>query len=220
MRELSLEYLKNAADAKERPKVERVFEVNGGRPVMGDIGWNERGEGNKKTVTFFGEPGLSVPGVLVTNTATIRGVRIYVSDDGKSAEIGLTPPATGYVSFYFDLLGIGELSGIELRYPVYLGRSVAYIGGASIARAASALRSRSANVEVIARGPLATLAATFAGLLDPALKIKGTDALREWSEYLSDGVPDAAVQPRANLLPTLEELRKKVGGTWEYRPGT
>jgi hypothetical protein len=219
MRDLSLEYLKNAADAKDRPKVESVFEVNGGRVPMTDIQWIESGTLRGAFVEFQGEPGLTVPAVYF-RPARPTGAQIYVSDDGKAAGIARRVASADNVQFYLDLLGTGELSGIELRYPIYLGRSVPFIGGSTIARAATELK-RYGPVEVVAHGPLATLAAIYAGLLDPTLKIKGTDALSEWSDYLSDGVPAAAVQPRAHLLPTLEELRKRLpGSTWEFRAGT
>jgi dienelactone hydrolase len=219
MRDLTLEYLKAAAEAKERPPVELVFELNGGRAPSGDLRWIESGKINGVVVEFDGEPGLRVPGVLFRPVGA-AGAQIIVSDAGKAAEIAARPPSGDRVQFYVDILGTGELGGIELRYPVYLGRSVAFIGGATIARAASELK-RHGPVEVVARGPLSTLAATYAGLLDPSLKIKGADALPTWADYLSDGVPAVAVQPRAHLLPTLEELRKRLtGSTWEFRPGT
>lgn len=213
MRDLTLEYLENAAKAKERPSVERVFQINGGRAQLSDVNWAEDGQ----RVTFHGEPGLATPGVIVRAIGTVRGVRIYVSDDGKAAEMERTKPQAGATSFYCDILGTGELAGIELRYPVYLGRSVAYIGASSIVRAASVLK-RQGRVEVHARGPLATLAATYAGLLDPDLKVVGKDALKTWADYLGSNVTAAAVQPRAHLLPTLEELRRRLPqADWEFR---
>ena len=218
MRDLTLEYLEAGRKTEKKITAATVAAVNGGPAPAGDVGWAEKGEGNKRTVTFQGEPGLTTPGVLFLPRGTVRGVRIYVSDDGKATDVERTPPEDGYACLYLDLLGTGELGRIELRYPVYLGRSVPFIGSSQIRRAASALRSRSANVEVVARGPLATLAATYAALFEPSLTIRCTDALREWSDYLGEGVPPAAVQPRAHLLGSLEELRKQVrNGQWTYR---
>lgn len=217
MRDLSKEYLDKARDAEKRQSVDMVFAINGGKPSMQDNRWNEQGSGDKRTVTYFGEPGLATPGILFPTIGAIKGVRIYVSDQGKSDAIAESKQDKAFTNFYVDVLGTGELKDIELRYPVYLGRSVPYIAGASIARAAAHLRTRSSNVEIVADGPLSTLAALYAGLLDPSLKIKATDALRSWQDYMAEGVPSAAVQPRAHLLPTLEELRKQVKGEWKFR---
>lgn len=214
MRDLSKEYLDKARDAEKRPSIDTVFAVNGGKPSMTNLGWIESGKINSAYVEFHGEPGLVTPASLFRSPGA-RGAQIIVSDDGKSAEI-VKRRSSEQVQLYLDILGTGELSGIELRYPIYLGRSVAFIGGSTIARAATEMR-KYGTVEVVANGPLATLAALYAGLLDPSLKIKATDALRTWQDYMADGVPPAAVQPRAHLLPTLEELRKAVKGEWKFR---
>jgi hypothetical protein len=218
MRDLTLESLENAAKSKKSVSFETVASLNGGRAPLSDIGWREATLGTRATVTFFGEPGLTVPGVLYPARGTENGFRIYVSDDGKAAEIARTPPDPAYSALYLDLLGTGELGGVELRYPIYLGRSVPFIGGNTLARAAAHFRKdRPRRIEVVARGPLSTLAATYAALLDPSLEVRGTDALRTWADYLGPDVPEAAVQPRAHLMGRLEDLRKPVKGSWEYR---
>jgi hypothetical protein len=214
MRDLTKEYLDKARDAEKRPSIDTVFAINGGKPSMANLNWIESGKMNSSFVEFHGEPGLITPASLFRPPGA-KNAQIIVSDDGKAVEIAKRKAAS-VAQLYVDILGTGELSGIELRYPIYLGRSVPFIGGSTIARAALEMK-KYGSVEVVAHGPLATLAALYAGLLDPSLKITATDALRSWQDYLAEGVPPAAVQPRAHLLPTLEELRKQVKGEWKFR---
>ena len=115
-------------------------------------------------------------------------------------------------------MGTGELSGFDLRFPVYAGRSVAFTAGIQIARAAELMSKYSKCIEVVGRGPMSSQAVMFAALINPSIsKTTGIDCMRTWEDVFTDRVPDIAVQPRAHLLGSLENLRKKVrNGAWEF----
>jgi len=107
------------------------------------------------------------------------------------------------------VLGVGELAGIEMRYPIVLGRSVAFIAGWQIVRAAEAMRRYASQISVRVRGPLSSLAAMAAGLLEPGFAtIEATGAMKTWSEASAP----VLVQPRAHLLGPLDGYYALVPG--------
>lgn len=220
MRDLSKEYLDTAPASVP---ANRALEVNGGVPARSGLKYRENGDGQKRSVTFESEPGLVTPGVLFVPAGKVKGVRIYVSDNGKQAEIadrsGEVPAADGYVQLFIDVLGTGELADIELRYPVYMGRSVPFIGGWQLVRAAEAMHKYSGKIEVIGKGPACSQAVMFAGLMDDSFaKVTGLDCMAKWADVFGSAVPDFAVQPRAHLCGSLADLRKKVkNSTWSVR---
>jgi hypothetical protein len=84
---------------------------------------------------------------------------------------------------------------------------LAFIAAWQIVRAREAVQKYSTVVEIEAHGPLSSLAALYANHMDPGFaKTTGQGALREWKDVFTTGVPPAAVQPRAHLLPTLDYL--------------
>jgi dienelactone hydrolase len=220
MRDLSKEYLVNAA---KETSVEEAMKVNGGVPAKGDLKYSENGNGTTRSITFESEPGLVTPGILLIQKDTNAFVTIFVSDDGKVAEmvrqVRVTDRRIGFRgSLFLDVLGTGELSEFDLRFPVYAGRSVAFTAGIQIARAAELMAKYSKRIEVVGRGPMASQAAMYAALMNPSIaKTTGIDCLPAWEDVFKDGVLDIAVQPRAHLLGTLENLRGKVkNGEWEF----
>ncbi len=209
MRDLVLESLQKA---KSEVTVAEAIAVNGGRPALTPLNLKESKAGTVMHLVFESEPGLATPGILV---AQPKGdvVRIVVDDAGKAIAIG-----KGGSGFFLDILGTGELNGIEMRYPIYAGRSVAFTGGWQIVRAIEALGA--SQVELVARGPLSTQAAMWAGLMSNKVgSISATEALGEWKDVFKPGITHLAVQPRANLMGSLGHLRAQVKkATWSILP--
>ena len=146
-----------------------------------------------------------------------------MSDDGKAAEVvrqeKVVDRRIGFrCSLFLDILGTGELSEFDLRFPVYSGRSVAFTGGWQIARAAELMSKYSNKIEIVGRGPISSQAVMFAALMNPKIaKTTGLDCLKSWEDVFKPGTPDMAIQPRAHLCGTLENLRKKVkNGEWNF----
>ncbi len=214
MRDLAIETLK--AVKKDLP-VSRYLEVNGGLPARTSLNWREQGEGAKRRVTFESEPGFVTPGVLFVPPSP-RGARIVLDDLGKHVRT-TDDKADGLVHFYMDPLGAGELKDIELRYPIYLGRAVPFIAAWQIVRAREAL-AKYGPVEIEAHGPLSSMAAMYACLIEGSFsRVVATGALEAWEDVFLPGVPAAAVQPRANLLPPLERMRAQVkNANWTFVP--
>lgn len=213
MRDLSLEYL-----AKARKEVtDWGAGVNGGL-----LGANpkatELGTGPRRPVIYDCPVGLRLPGILFVPKGTPKGYRIVVSDAGKAAELAANPPDPGFKTLYLDTLGVGELAGIEMRYPIYLGKSLPFMSGWHIARiAASAFQAKAEEVEVIGRGPISSQSVMWAGMMVRFKSVSGFGSLREWADVFKDGMPPVAIQPRAHLLGSLENLRKRVpNGRWEF----
>jgi dienelactone hydrolase len=216
MRDLSKEYL---AKAKKDVSVAEVIEVNGGVPANGDLKVKEVGSDWPRTITFESEPGLVTPGILMQGTSTANEVTIYVSDDGKAAEFERHNKSGHFgTELFLDVLGTGELSEFDLRFPIYAGRSVAFTAGIQIARAADLMKKFKGHIKIVGRGPMSSQAVMYAALINPAIaSTTGIDCLQTWSDIFKDAVPDMAVQPRAHLCGTLENLRKKVkNGEWKF----
>lgn len=214
MRDISLEYLKNAP---KDVSVEEFIRVNGGRPKKTDMKLRMSGPGMKQSLTFESEPGLVTPGIFVGGSGVADNLTIYINDQGKAVEFAGRPDRV-LPELYLDILGTGELADFELRFPVYAGRSVAFTGGWQIVRAAEAMRKYAKHITVVGTGPLSSQAVMIAGLLDPSIdKVTGYKCLRAWEDVFKDGVSSYTIQPRAHLCGTLENLRKKVKhGEWYY----
>ena len=219
MRELSLESL---AGASEEATAERYIAVNGGLPPRTELHLEASGEGTRKEITFEAEPGLRTPGVLyLPPKGTPSMMRIVVDDAGKTAAIaadGAREQGAAYLCL--DILGTGELAGIELRYPLYMGRSVAFIGGWQLVRAIEAMSGYTSNVELLGNGPISSQAVMAAALIDPSVRrVVGTGCLRSWADVFDPSVSPLAVQPRAHLCGALDSLRELVkNGRWEIGP--
>jgi hypothetical protein len=70
---------------------------------------------------------------------------------------------------------------------------------------------------VLADGPIAGQAAMWAALMRPGIVVHATNCLRSWADAFDDSIPDFAVQPRANLCPSLDVLRSAIpDSTWEF----
>lgn len=217
MREIVLENLR-AAPA-EVPW-SRVVAVNGGMPQRTPLNYREWRSGEKRVAVLESEPGLITPCVIRSTAGRARGVVIVVDDDGKVASQNhpIGPAFDGWTQVHVDLIGVGELSGVDPRHAVYSGTSLAFTAGWQIVRVAEAFRRISARCAVIARGTYSTLAALFAGLMDRWIApIHGWNALRRWEDYALPGVNPLAMQPRANLCGSLDSLRAQLGdATWTF----
>lgn len=218
MRDISLEYLTQAPSDVPAPQ---AITVNGGRPAKSALNYKETGAGATRAITFESEPGLTTPGILVMPEGKPKGVLIFLSDQGKAADMAAGQKADdGYAHLYIDALGTGELSGIELRYPIYAGRSVAFTAGWQAVRAAEAMRRYSSHIQLVGHGPMCSQAVMYAGLLDGSFEhVFGMDCLKSWADVFKEGIDPIAIQPRAHLCGSLENLRKQVrNGTWADMP--
>lgn len=215
MRTLSTQYL---ASSPETTSVSKLIEINGGLPERTPLNYKEAGPAEKKSITFESQPGFTTPGIFSNPSSAPGQLEIVVSDAGKAVEYAARRDARNVL--FIDILGTGELSGVEQRYTIYLGRSVAFIGAWQIVRAAEAVRKRRQEITVSASGPLSCLAALYAGLIDPsAANVFGKGALRRWEDSFQPGMTPYVVQPRAHLIGTLGGLRAKVPeAQWRYRP--
>jgi len=220
MRDLSLERLENPGNVS----FAEVIRVNGGLPDRAPLQYREMDQGAKRHVTFESEPGLTIPGILYLPRAGVKGVKIFVCDEGKVAAISqfrvTEEVEKGYACLCVDARGTGELSGINQRYLTYLGTALPFAQGWDIVRAAQAMGNYSAHVEVIGKGPVAALSVLYAALMEPKLaRVTGYDCPREFKDVFREDVPDLAVQPRANLCGSLSHLRSLVPhGDWRF-PG-
>ena len=218
MRDLSKQYLD---EAPANVSAAKAIRINGGRPNMSPLKWHVEGTVRKRVVTFEPMPGLITPAILYLPAGKSKGVVIEAADTGKARPENFNPADDGYAHLCVDILGTGELGGIELRYPTYLGRSVAFFGGWQLVRAAEGVRGMG-PIEVRGDGPLASQAVMWAGLLSPTTfsKVVGSDCLPNWQAAMADSVPDAAVQPRAHLCGSLSHLRSQVkNGEWRLAEG-
>jgi dienelactone hydrolase len=216
MRDLSKEYL---ASAPTDVSAAEVIKLNGGLPAPSLLGYQEFGTGQKRQVVIEVQPGLKIPGILVLPKGKVGGLWIVVSDGGKIDAQKLILPKDDTAMLYLDTLGIGELSGVEMRYSVYLGASIPFLDGYQITRAAEAMKRFTSNITVLGRGPIASQAVMYAGLLKSDFTlVMGQNCMHSWLDVFKDGVSDYAVQPRAHLCGSLEHLRSLVPhGQWDFQ---
>ena len=73
-------------------------------------------------------------------------------------------------------------------------------------------------VKIVGRGPISSQAVMYAALMEPKIaKTTGIDCLRKWEDVFKDGFNEKAIQPRAHLCGTLDNLRSKVkNGEWHF----
>jgi hypothetical protein len=164
--------------------------------------------------TLESEAGLVAPVQYHTEKGSKKLV-IQVQDGGEYKE-----PASGSDWVGLDLIGTRELAGVEFRYPVYTGRSLAYTAAFQIIQAVRAF-GRNKSIEVHAFGPYSSLAATYAKLLvRNRFKLDVQDELPSWkvqfdpSFRTQSGEPlnlGLVVQPRANLIGPLEDAYRQAG---------
>ncbi len=146
----------------------------------------------------------------------LRGALVLISEQGKQAARDEFPidalVAEGFTCLAVDVRGFGELSGLDPKLMSYLGISDSFAMGWDASRAAEALSShyqQEIRVAVVGRGPCASLAALYAGLMSQGVGcVVGLDALAQWSELFDESVPAYALQPRVMYGASLEELRK------------
>lgn len=215
MRDLSQEYLHNAP---AQVSAGEVIRINGGLPAITPLNYREMGDGSQRAIVFEAQPGLQIPGILVLPQDRVDAVKIVVCDAGKAQARSLIPPAAHQATLYLDTLGVGELAGVEMRYSVYAGSSIPFLDGWQVVRAAEAMRRYSPHIHLAGRGPIASQAVMYAGLMDHTIEsVSGQDCLRSWLDVFKDGVSDYAIQPRAHLCGSLDHLRSLVKhATWDY----
>ncbi|TAH37076.1 MAG: hypothetical protein EYC70_08845 [Planctomycetota bacterium] len=170
-----------------------------------------------------GNPDL--PAVLHLPEAPRGGVLVLVSENGKDAAAaefdvpGLT--AAGYVCLCLDVVGTGELAGLDQRLTTYYGVAPAYLMAWCVRHALELwLGPNDAPVCVIGRGPVGAQVALFSALLRPQLRfVIGLDGLRSYEQLFTEEVNPLAVQPRAVNGATLEALRGAVTvpALWGFR---
>jgi dienelactone hydrolase len=188
--------------------------------------------------TIETEPGLRIPGILrIPTHGKVRAGLVLVSERGKlAAEREFDVPRLlelGYACLSIDARGTGELAGLDPRLMTYLGTSDAFAMGWDAACASRVLRGHASKIAVIGSGPVASQAALIAGLMleqgprsgrgslfasvDSVLVV-GLEALRSFDECFEPEVPVAAIQPRADLAPSLESLRAlSHRALWQFR---
>ncbi len=199
--------------------------LNGGLPTRRVVKLDALGEtGPVRHVTIETDRGLAVPGILRFPERIPRGVLILLADGGKvQAERLLGAKSLvelGFATLALDVRGTGELAPLDLRLMAYLGEGAPFGMGWDAARAADAVRVYSPKVAVVGTGPCAAQAALFATLMEPCISVAaGLDGPREFADLFAPDVPELAIQPRADLAPSLSHLRSLVGskGFWGFR---
>ena len=218
MRELAAERLLAAPGAS----LEEWVALNGGVPDAPPLRWQSTPVGparpGRSIVTFDSEKGLTIPGILDAPSGPARAALVLVSDGGKlaSGEVVLADALVkaGIACLRIDARGTGELGPLDLRFMAYLGTGVPFAMGIDALRAAQGLLANYPKVGVLGRGPAGSQAALAAALLDPKIGFVGSFAgPRDWIDAFDPKFPDAAIQPRADLAPSLAEMR-----AWVARP--
>lgn len=227
MRDLARERLQRAAEGSW----EQLLALNGGMPTLPDPSmetlWerSQAGGERRRFIAVTTEAALRVPGILHSSSGASGGspIILLISERGKAAadaELdGAAWRAKGYSTLAIDVRGFGELPGLDPRLMAYLGMSDAFAMAIDAAQVARACRKLTDRVEIAGRGPTASQIVLFAAFLEPRIAaVHGLDALASFEEALQDSVPTHAIQPRADLAPTLESLRALLGarGNWRF----
>lgn len=212
--------LRNLSVAPAEVPWPQVVAVNGGWPERSPLQYREWRIGKAHVATFESESGLVTPCVIVAPRGRAKGVVIVVHDLGKVASRNepLDSEFEGWLQVHLDLIGTGELGPVDLRHATYSGTSLAFTAGWQIVRAAEAFRRVSPRCAIVAQGTYSTLAALYAGSMDPTIeRVLARDALRRWEDYALPGVNPLALQPRANLCGSLEHLRSRLrNASWRF----
>ena len=204
MRDLAIEHLR---EAKAAPTREQAIALNGGVPPVCPLNVKVFAGGG---MTFEPIAGLTTPAILVKPSGAVKSVEIVATDQGKAVAASY-PMQKDRAYLFVDILGTGELQKLELRYPVYLGRSVAFYGGVQLARAKQIVAKLSKSISVIGDGPISSQAAMWAGIIDENwTSVTSKNGLSSWDDVFSRPGLDLAIQPRANLFGKIEELAKLV----------
>lgn len=212
LRDLALERLEKG------PKdfsVERLIKVNGGRPSLVKPQFEELGRSGPWALgTLESEPGLIAPVQLSAKSGS-RNLNIYVGESWPDVD-----SVPGSDDLRISLIGTGETAGVEARYPVYAGRSLMYTAAFQIIQAARAF-GKGKTVKVRSYDPYSDVAVTYARLLEPKLfEVFVADELPAWQTLFDPSYrrvnktplnPALMIQPRANLIGTLEDAYRKAG---------
>jgi cephalosporin-C deacetylase-like acetyl esterase len=167
----------------------------------------------RRFVTFESEPGLKIPALLLVPEKPKAIGLVLVSEGGKLAAEREFPIerflANGWTCLLPDVRGTGELAALDARLCVYLGQSAAFGMGHDAAQAGRALRERTPRLAVLGRGAAGSQAALFASLLEPSFElVVGLGGLGNFSDAFEERVSWLALLPRADLAPTLADLRR------------
>lgn len=214
-----------------------VAALNGGVPVASPL--NARllhqatVNARKQFIVFDSEPGLSIPGILLTPEGGVRGAVVIISDQGKtsaprefSTDVLL---AKGIACFCIDARGLGELQGLDDRLMAYLGTAAPFAMGWDVTRAVHALRELSPvlslpadlKIGVAGKGASGAQAALFASLLDPdaVAFVLGIEGVRDYAEFFDTSLPRQAIQFGAANGAPLAHLRSLVRSPacWQSR---
>ena len=94
------------------------------------------------------------------------------------------------------------------------------VGKSSIAKA---LHTKGTPIELVGRGPISSQSVMWAALIAQErgdvefASVTGLGCMREWADVFQDGMSANAVQPRAHLMGSLDNLRKQVRiGHWGF----
>jgi dienelactone hydrolase len=233
MRDIARERLSLAAPRS----FAEVASLNGGIPVARALNARVLGQSvplsHKLFIVFDSEPGLSIPGVLLTPAGEVHGAVVLISEQGKAAaprEFNTDALlAAGIASLCIDVRGFGELQGLDERLMAYLGAAAPFAMGWDGARAARALRELapqlslppSIRIGVAGKGASGAQAAMFASLLDPGAIsfVVGLDGIRDYSHCFDSTIPHHAIQFRAADGAPLPHLRSLVNqpARWQYQ---
>ena len=151
MRDLSL----NVSQNPKHISFAEVIRINGGLPDRTPLKYREIDKGAKRHVTFEFEP-VCGPAVLYVPQGNVKGVKIFVSDEGKVAAISkfhvTDEVEKGYVCLCMDARGTGELTGINQRHLTIWARRLPSRRRGTLCARRRRWGTYSAHVEVIAKG--------------------------------------------------------------------
>jgi dienelactone hydrolase len=175
-------------------------------------------------VTFESAQGLTVPGILWLPAKAPRAGVVLIHDEGKA----VTPNRMqvdklvegGFAVLAIDPRGIGELAPIDLRLLEYQATAPSFAAALDVAHAVALLTPIAGRVGVAADGPVTSLAALDAALIEPkVLFVTGRDSIKEFSDAFDESVPLGALQPMADHAPRLSQLRAALAipNEWHWR---
>jgi dienelactone hydrolase len=244
MKELSIARLAAAAAPRGEPAalVASFVELNGGVPrfecgplVARDAGGKElalpkspaevaKSGATRAWVTFESAKGLTVPGILWLPAKAPRAGVVLIHDEGKAAAPSRMQVEKlvegGFAVLAIDPRGIGELAPIDLRLLEYQATAPAFAAALDVAHAVELLSPIAGRVGVAADGPVSSLAALDAALIEPKLLfVTGRDSIKEFADAFDESVPLGALQPMADHAPKLSQLRAALAipNEWHWK---